>query len=184
MLQFGFPIWSLGIFVAVQMLVGAGGSYLAGAVGERLGLRVLFLFVPLISALSLLAGISDWPWMYGFFMLPAAGYHLVFPHASGFLARRVREGERATVISMASMVSSTATVAVTPVIGLLVDNSSLDTGLAAASLGLAALGLFAYAAWATSGDTVRDPNTDHDVKSTRSGDVTDEVPLVTSGDSS
>jgi len=106
LLRFGFPIWSLGIFVAVQMLVGAAGSWVAGAFGQRAGLRVLFLVVPLVSALSLLAGISDRPWMYAFFMLPGAGYHLVFPHASGFLARRVGEGERATVISMASMVAS------------------------------------------------------------------------------
>jgi len=157
LLQFGFPIWSLGLFVAVQMLVGAAGSWTAGALGQRIGLRTLFLVVPLISALSLLAGISDWPWMYAFFMLPGAGFHLVFPHASGFLARRVSEGERATVISMASMVASTATLVVAPVIGLLVDRSSLDTGLIAAALSLAALGLFAYLVWVTSDDTNRDP---------------------------
>jgi MFS family permease len=171
LLSFGLPVWSLGIFVAIQMLVGAGGSYIAGWMGKRLGLRPVFLFVPLISSLSLLAGVSDWPWMYGFFMLPAAGFHLVFPHASGFLARRVGEGERATVISMASMVASTATVMVTPALGLLVDRASLDAGLIAASLGLATLGLLAYLAWVTSEDTKRDP---------RAGAET--VPLVTLGD--
>jgi len=171
LLSFGLPVWSLGIFVAVQMLVGAGGSYIAGGVGERLGLRPVFLFVPLISSLSLLAGVSDWPWMYAFFMLPAAGFHLVFPHASGFLARRVDEGERATVISMASMVASAATVVVTPALGLLVDRASLDAGLIAASLGLATLGLLAYLAWVTSGDTRRDP---------KAGAET--MPLVTLGD--
>jgi MFS family permease len=157
LLGFGFPIWSLGIFVAVQMLVGAAGSWLAGAFGQRVGLRVLFLVVPLVSALSLLAGVSDWPWMYALFMLPAAGYHLVFPHAAGFLARRVGEGERATVISMASMVASTATVVVTPLLGLLVDRSSLDSALTAASLGLATVAVLAYLAWVTSDDTKRDP---------------------------
>lgn len=157
LLQYGFPIWSLGLFVAVQMLVGAAGSWIAGGFGERVGLRVLFFAVPLVSALSLLAGISDQPWMYAFFMLPAAGFHLVFPHASGFLARRVGEGERATVISMSSMVASVATVLVAPVIGLLVDSSSLDTGLLVASLGLASLGLFGYLMWVSSDDTRRDP---------------------------
>ncbi len=157
LIKFGFPVWSLGAFVAVQLLIGAAGAWVAGAAGLRLGLHRLFLFVPLISSLSLLAGISDWPWMYAFFLLPGAGYHLVYTNASGFLSRRVTEQERATVISTASMVSSSATVAVTPVIGLLVDGSSLDTGLLVASLGLAAVALLAYVAWRTSGDTTRDP---------------------------
>jgi MFS family permease len=157
LLKFGFPVWSLGLFVAVQLFVGAGGAWVAGAAGLRLGLRRVFLVVPVVSALSLLAGVSDWPWMYAFFLLPGAGYHLVFTNASGFLSRRVNEHERATVISTASMVSSSATVAVTPVIGVLVDGSSLDTGLIAASFGLAAVALLAYLAWWTSGDTTRDP---------------------------
>lgn len=159
LIKFGFPIWSLGIFVAVQLLVGAAGAWVAGAAGLRLGLRRVFLVVPVVSALSLLAGVSDWPWMYAFFLLPGAGYHLVFTNASGFLSRRVGERERATVISTASMVSSSATVVVTPVIGVLVDGSSLDTGLIAASLGLATVALLAYVAWSTSGDTTRDPAT-------------------------
>jgi MFS family permease len=157
LLEFGFPLWSLGAFVAGQMLVGAAGSYFSGPVGERVGLRVLFLVVPLVSALSLLAGVSDWPWAYAVFVAPAAGFHLVFPHASGFLARRVGEDERATVISMASMVASGTTVVVTPLLGLLVDRSSLDAGLIAASLGLTVVALLAYLAWVTSGDLRRDP---------------------------
>jgi MFS family permease len=158
LLEFGFPIWSLGLFVAAQNLVGAGGSWISGAAGRRLGLPVLFLVVPLVSAGCLLAGTSEQPWMYAFFVLPAAGFHLVFPHASGFLARRVGDGERATVISMASMVSSSATVAVTPLVGLLVDSSGLDTALVVASLGLATVALLAYLAWWTSGDVTRGPS--------------------------
>ena len=158
LLAFGFPLWSLGAFVAAQMLVGAAGSYFAGAAGDRFGLRVLFLVVPVVSALSLLAGVSDWPWAYAIFMLPGAGFHLVFPHASGFLARRVGEHERATVISMASMVASSATVIVTPLLGLLVDRASLDAGLIAASLTLTAVALLAYLAWVTSGDLRREPD--------------------------
>jgi len=158
LIKFGFPVWSLGVFVAAQLLVGAGAAWIAGAAGLRIGLPRLFLVVPVISSLSLLAGVSDWPWMYAFFMLPAAGYHLVFTNASGFLSRRVGEGERATVISTASMVSSSATVVVTPAIGVLVDGSSLNAGLIAASLGLTAVALIAYVAWSTTGDTERDPN--------------------------
>jgi MFS family permease len=154
LLEFGFPLWSLGAFVAGQMLVGAAGSYSSGPVGERVGLRGLFMVVPLVSALSLFAGVSDWPWAYAVFVAPAAGFHLVFPHASGFLARRVGEDERATVISMAS---SGTTVVLTPLLGLLVDRSSLDAGLIDASLGLTVVALLAYLAWETNGDLRRDP---------------------------
>ena len=158
LLRHGAPVWSLGAFIAVQMLVGAGGSWIAGPVGERLGLRTLFLLVPLASALSLLTGASDQAWTYAIFIFPAAGFHLVFPHTNGFLARRVSERERATVISLASMVSSATSVAVTPLLGLLVDRRGLDTAFLVAALGLATLTLLAYLAWVTSGDTARDPD--------------------------
>jgi hypothetical protein len=82
--------------------------------------------VPLASALSLPAGASDQAWTYSLFIFPAADFHLVFPHTNGFLARRVTERERATVISLASMVSSATSAAVTP---LLVDLQGLDTAL-------------------------------------------------------
>jgi MFS family permease len=153
----GAPIWSLGIFIAAQMLVGAAGSWLAGPISERLGLRWLFLIMPLASALSLLAGASDMPWTYALFIFPAAGFHLIFPHASGFLARRVTERERATVISLASMIASATSVVITPLLGLLVDRRGLDTAFVTAGAGLAALSLLAYLAWVTSDDTSRDP---------------------------
>ena len=157
LLRHGAPIWSLGVFIAAQMLVAAAGSWISGPVGERLGLRALFLAAPLASALALLAGASGQAWTYALFIFPAAGFHLVFTHTSGFLARRVTDRERATVISLASMASSATSVAVTPLLGLLVDRQGLDTGLVVASLGLAVLSLLAYLLWSTSGDTARDP---------------------------
>ena len=56
-----------------------------------------------------------------------------FPHTNGFLARRVTERERATIISLASMVSSATSVTVTPLLGLLVDRQGLDPLLTAAN---------------------------------------------------
>ena len=157
LLNHGAPIWSLGFFIAAQMLLGAAGSWAAGPVSERLGLHLLFLVVPLASALSLLAGASNLPWSYAFFVFPAAGFHLIFPHASGFLARRVTDRERATVISLASMVASAISVTITPLLGLLVDRRGLDTAFVTAGVGFAALSLLAYLLWVTSGDTTRDP---------------------------
>jgi len=159
LLNLGFPAWSLGIFIAGQMLVGAAASWLAGAVGARAGLRWLFLVVPLASSLALLAGIPDVAWLYALFLFPAAGFHLMFPHTSGFLSRRVTERERATVVSISSMVASATSMVVTPSLGLVVDRASLDTALLCASLGLTALTLLAYLAWATAGDVRRDPPT-------------------------
>jgi predicted MFS family arabinose efflux permease len=130
----------------VQTLVGTAGFWIAGPVGERLGLRTLFLFAPLASALSLLAGPSDQAWTYALFIFPRANFHLVFPHSNGFLAHRVTERERATVISLASMVSSATSVTVTSLLGLLVDRQGLDTAFVAAALGFAALSLLAYVA--------------------------------------
>ena len=157
LLRHGAPIWALGVFIAAQMLVGAAGSWIAGPVGERLGLRTVFLLVPLASALALLAGASHHAWTYALFIFPAAGFHLVFPHSSGFLARRVTERERATIISLASMVSGAASIVVSPLLGLLVDRRGLDTAFVVAAFSFAALSLLAYLAWTTSGDTSRDP---------------------------
>ena len=166
LLAHGAPLWSLGVFIAAQMLLGAGASWLSGPVGERLGLRWMLLIVPAASALTLLAGASDLPWTYALFVFPAAGFHIVFPHASGFLARRVSERERATVISIASMAASATSVAVTPLLGLLADRRGLDTALIVAGLAFTGLALLAYLAWVTGGDTERDPVTSEPAEGT------------------
>ena len=56
--DYGVPLWTLGLFSGVQMAVSSAGAWSASAVGRRLGLRRMMQTMAMLAALSLFGGAS------------------------------------------------------------------------------------------------------------------------------
>lgn len=67
------------------------------------------------------------------------------------------DSQRATVLSIGSLVARLGGLLSAVLLGTLVDRSGLGGGLAAASVVLTVLALAAYVIWARSGDTQLEP---------------------------
>ncbi|PKN79660.1 MAG: hypothetical protein CVU47_10295 [Chloroflexi bacterium HGW-Chloroflexi-9] len=154
----GMPLWSVGLFVALQMALAAFGSAVADRFGRWLTLRRTFLLMPLLSTLALLAVIPGSIWLYPLFIFPAFGWNVMWPHFADYLSRRAPDSLRATTISVASVVASAGSILVTPVVGLGVDRLGMATALTLTSLVYATAVLVAYLAWRRAGDLLARPN--------------------------
>lgn len=149
---YGMPVWAVGVFVAVQMIVAAAGSWVADAVGRLVPLRHLLWSAPAGSALSLAAGASEVIWLFPLFILPGIGWNVLWPHFAEFVARRAPDQQRATVISIANLAASLAVVAVSPLTGLAVDRLGLTPALLVVAGALTAVTALAYLVWWRAGD--------------------------------
>jgi len=155
----GVPLWGIGIGVAAQMGVGAVASWLAAPVGRRIGLRRVFWIMPIGSALALVAAAPGTAWLFPIFILPTAGWNLMYPHFTVYLARRAPEALRASVISVASIISGIAALIVVPVVALGMDHLGFRPTLLLLAAGLTIAATVAYLAWAR---TERDTDLDAD----------------------
>lgn len=153
----GMPLWSVGLFVALQMAMAALGSAVADRFGRWLTLRRTFLLMPLLSTLALLAVIPGSIWLYPLFIFPAFGWNVMWPHFADYLSRRAPDSLRATTISIASVVASAGSILITPVVGLGVDRLGMATALSLTSLVYATAVFVAYLAWRRAGDLVAHP---------------------------
>jgi len=151
-LAYGVPVWSLGLFVGAQLAFSAGCAAIADRLGRRAGLTLLFLAMPLVSALALLGGAGGMLWLYPVFILPSLGWNVLWPHVTDYIARRVDGGVRATALSVASVLDQLTSAAALPLFGYAIDRHGLDAGLAIASAALAALVVAAFVFWWSGGD--------------------------------
>lgn len=156
-LGYGVPVWAIGFFVAVQMIVAAAGSWVADLVGRVLPLRHLLWIAPAASAAALLAGASEVIWLFPLFILPGIGWNVLWPHFAEFVARRAPDQQRATVISIANLAASIAVVIASPATGYAIDRLGLATALIGTVVALLAMTGVAYAVWWTAGDHEADP---------------------------
>ncbi len=151
-LTYGVPVWSLGLFVGAQLGFSAISAAIADRIGRRIGLVLLFLSMPLISALALLGGIGGIIWLYPVLILPSLGWNVLWPYVSDYIARRVDDHIRATALSVASVLVHLTSVAVLPLFGFAIDRRGLNTGLGIASSGLALTSLLVFIIWWRAGD--------------------------------
>jgi MFS family permease len=154
---YGMPVWAVGIFVAVQMIVAALGSWVADGAGRLVPLRHLLWAAPAGSALALIAGASEVIWLFPLFILPGIGWNVLWPHFAEFVARRAPDQQRATVISIANLAASIAVVIASPLTGLAVDRLGLAPALIGVALTLTAVTALAYLAWWRAGDHQAEP---------------------------
>src|SRR5690606_36384955 len=154
----GVPLWGIGVGVAAQMGLGAAGSWLADPVGRRLGLRRVFWIMPVMSALALTAAVPGSAWLFPIFILPAAGWNLMYPHFTVYLARRAPEALRASVISVSNLVSGGASLIVVPLAALGVDRIGFRPTLLVLSAALLLVTVVAYLAWTRAEGNPDDPD--------------------------
>ena len=147
------PLWTLGLFVAAQLGLSTVGSLAATTVKRALGLPATMLLMPLLGALSLLAGASGVPWLFPLFIVPSITFNVLYVQVVDFVTRRAPEQQRATTISIGSMVASLANVGSTVAVGALVDAIGLGGALAAAGLTGGALSVAVFLLWWGGGDT-------------------------------
>ena len=149
---YGMPVWVVGIFVAVQLLVAALGGWVSDVIGRAVPLRHLFWGAPADSALALVAGTSEVIWLFPVFILPGVGWNVLWPHFAEFVSLRAPDQQRATVISLANFGVGVATVVTLPVVGYGIDRLGLQPVILATSVVLCATAALAYAAWWRAGD--------------------------------
>ncbi len=155
LLDAGIPVWVVGVFVAAQMALAALGSWLSEPVGRVLPLTRMFWLMPVLSALALLAAASGSAWLYPLFIFPAFGWNVMFPHVTDYLARRVTDSLRSTLISASNMVSAVSNIAVVTVTGFAVDRAGLAITVVVLGAVLAGIAVALYLAWLHAGDLGR-----------------------------
>ena len=151
-LWYGVPLWALGGFVAAQMAAATLGSWAAHPVGAAVPLRHLLWAMPVMSTLSLIAGVGHEGAWFAVFILPSIGWNVLSPHFMDYVARRAPDAERATVISVTSVIGHVTTIVTSLVAGRVIDTAGLDTALVGAAIALTAASALAYAAWWRAGD--------------------------------
>jgi MFS family permease len=157
LLNAGIPVWAVGLFVAVQMLLGAGASWISEPVGRRLTLRRVFLLMPVLSGLAIMAAAPGTIWLYPVFIFPAFGWNIMYPHFSDYVSRRVPDSLRATLISLTSLATALMALGFVPLVGLAVDRLGFGEAALIASLAITLASGGFYAIWLRAGDTVRMP---------------------------
>jgi len=157
LLNAGIPVWAVGMFVAVQMAASAGASWVSGPFGNALGLRRMFWVMPLLSSLALVAGAPAQIWLYPLFIFPSVGWNILYPHFTDYLARRVTDSLRASLISISNLVAAVCTLALVPLVGLAVDRLGLSMALVLTSFFLAAMVVLWHGIWVRTGDIDHEP---------------------------
>lgn len=154
---YGVPVWALGPFVGAQMGMSTMGALFATTAKRWLGLPRTLAVSTLACALALLAGASGIPWLFPLFALPAVAYNVLMVHVLDYVARRAPEDQRATTISIGSMIASGGNIAASIAIGVLVDGIGLSGALVISALVLAALSGAVFALWWGAGDHASEP---------------------------
>lgn len=154
---YGLPLWTLGVFIGIQMLSGSGAAWFSGPAGRRLGLRRTLLTMPLLGAIALLGGAQGSIWLFPIFILPAVGWNVLQPHVTDYLSRRSPDRERATVLSMMNFAASIGAIIASVAFGLVVDRAGIGATLTVIAAVLTLLSLLVYALWSTAGDTTIEP---------------------------
>lgn len=155
--DYGVPLWTLGLFSGAQMAVSSGGAWSASTVGRRLGLRRMMQTMTMLAALSLFGGASGVIWLFPLFVLPSLTFNVMSPHFADYISRRSPTRERATMLSLGTLTERLAMIPATLLLAVAVERWGMHAALALAGGVLFALVAAAYLAWVRSGDTEIEP---------------------------
>lgn len=144
----GVDVGILGFLLTPVRVMGMIGALVAYRVTARLGTRGAFLAAPLLMGSAYLV-LGAWDSVYAFAAFPLVAFmnSLLLPTASDYLNRRIPSNQRATILSLRTMLASLWAALLLPALGATADGTSLravfgiSAGLAAVLLPLA-LGLW------------------------------------------
>ena len=111
----------------------------------------------LATVVALLAGAAGHRAVFALILLSPLMWNVLHPLVADYLARRVPDRERATVLSLNSMASQLGTAIATPIVGVIADGRGTGAALLAATAGLAIVGAAGYALWWRQGDLALRP---------------------------
>ena len=149
--DYGIPVWALGGFSAFIMLSAAAGGWWSGALGQRLGFDRSLRIIPALAAVALLGGASGMIWLFPVFALATFSWMALAPLIADFIAQRVPDEERATVLSINQLAAQLLGVAVSLAIGAGIDRWGSGGALAATSGAMLVMVALAYLLWRTGG---------------------------------
>ncbi len=144
----GVDVGILGFLLTPVRVMGMVGALVAYRVTARLGTRGAFLAAPLLMGSAYLV-LGAWDSVYAFAAFPLVAFmnSLLLPTAADYLNRRIPSNQRATILSLRTMLASLWAALLLPTLGATADRTSLRAvfgvsgGLAAVVLPLA-LGLW------------------------------------------
>ena len=156
-IAYGVPLWSLGLFVSVQLAVSALGAWSASSIGHLLGLPRTLWTMGVVSTVALFGGASGLIWLFPLFIMPSVSWNVLHVHVTDFLSRRSPARERATILSLDALTWRVIAIPVSLLVAAVIDRSTVGLGLASGGAALLVAVIATYVAWARSGDTEMEP---------------------------
>lgn len=156
--RLGAPVWALGLIAATITVASAYGGWISATTERRFGLSKTLVIAGLAATVALLAAAAGIRALFPLILLSPLAWNILHPLVADYLARRVPDRERATVLSINSMASQLGAVIATPLVGLVVDQRGTGSALLAATVGLSLVGAGSYALWRARGDLTIAPD--------------------------
>ena len=122
----GVKVAFIGFIQTPVRVMGMVGALVAYQVTSRLGIRGAFIAAPLLMGGAYLT-LGAWDAVYAFAAFPFIFFvnSLLLPPASDYLNRRIPSSQRATILSLRTMLSSLGAAILVPALGVAADGISL-----------------------------------------------------------
>jgi MFS family permease len=122
----GVELAFIGFIQTPVRLMGMVGALVAYQVTARLGIRAAFIAAPLLMGGAYLT-LGAWDAVYAFAAFPFIFFvnSLLLPPATDYLNRRIPSSQRATILSLRTMLSSLGAAILVPALGVAADEISL-----------------------------------------------------------
>ena len=150
------PVSAFGFIYAALNLVGGYVSKQAHRVEARIGMRNSLLLIPLLLATAFVLE-SQFVFALGFLFIfiHSAASGCFSPLLGDYINRRIPSSKRATVLSIKNMVNSILFMAISPLVGYVVDLYSLPTALLLMGTTVTAVALIFFLAYQKRAEIVR-----------------------------
>ena len=124
--SFGIPVEAMGLLYLLFKLCCSAGAHFADSICRKVGRASIYL-IPAVMVIAVSCmGVLVTPWVVGFILAIFFVEGVHYPVLEELLGKRLPSGNRATILSLGSLVSCLISSAVNPVLGWIADTSSLQ----------------------------------------------------------